>query len=506
MQLKSAFIAAGLATVAIGQTQVALRWRTPLDFRGEASTTRSYVAGLHLLPSGQITAVSQREDYGSIDSAVFYTNLTKLGQTAQSKTLTQSNLTYHRIADSVIDTSGRLYLATNTLSAGRFARYATDGTELYQLNNIKPILGVVAEPFGNTYNVSGSNFSGVSNFVEKRGLAGESKWVSAFPNPLDDIVVAEIRLDSAGNILVVAEVTYFSNPNSYLAVWKLTPSGATIYCRMLPIDPNQYPTRVSVDSQNNLVVMTGSGFFSHSNLISIRGTDGAILWGRSLPATGSDMVVDGSDRVLVAYPTGQAALRAYSRGGTVLWTKAPFDDPARDEFPGRIAVDAYGEIYLGGRVPETGEQFLVKTAANGTARFATRWSDSEGKLGTPRVAVHNLTGDIVMSSAIIPASDTERYYGVIFGLQQAPLVKNDSYVVPKDQTSSPGSFTANDQFAQASGIVIVTQPLHGTITWEANGQFSYTPDAGFTGTDSFTYRLRKADLSSFAAKVTLTVQ
>ena len=36
--------------------------------------------------------------------------------------------------------------------------------------------------------------------------------------------------------------------------------------------------------------------------------------------------------------------------------------------------------------------------------------------------------------------------------------------------------------------MLVTGPAHGTLTLNADGSFTYTPTAGYTGTDSFTYK------------------
>ena len=61
----------------------------------------------------------------------------------------------------------------------------------------------------------------------------------------------------------------------------------------------------------------------------------------------------------------------------------------------------------------------------------------------------------------------------------------------------------------------VTTPAHGTLTINADGSFTYTPDVGFSGTDSFTYRLfttatdtetdDSMDLFSDVVTVTITV-
>ncbi len=35
--------------------------------------------------------------------------------------------------------------------------------------------------------------------------------------------------------------------------------------------------------------------------------------------------------------------------------------------------------------------------------------------------------------------------------------------------------------------ILVSGPAHGTLYFDYDGTFSYTPDSGFYGTDSFTY-------------------
>ncbi len=51
----------------------------------------------------------------------------------------------------------------------------------------------------------------------------------------------------------------------------------------------------------------------------------------------------------------------------------------------------------------------------------------------------------------------------------------------------------------------VTAPRSGTLFIDPDGRFTYTPRAGFTGTDTFTYRVNDGRLNSPAATVTLRV-
>ena len=49
------------------------------------------------------------------------------------------------------------------------------------------------------------------------------------------------------------------------------------------------------------------------------------------------------------------------------------------------------------------------------------------------------------------------------------------------------------------------EPSHGNVTLNPNGSFTYTPDAGYDGPDSFTYRASDGSLDSNEATVTITV-
>jgi VCBS repeat-containing protein len=66
---------------------------------------------------------------------------------------------------------------------------------------------------------------------------------------------------------------------------------------------------------------------------------------------------------------------------------------------------------------------------------------------------------------------------------------------------------ANDTDVDANLLTaaVVSGPAHGTLTLNANGTFSYTPNANFYGTDSFTYAASDGALTSNVATVTITV-
>lgn len=90
----------------------------------------------------------------------------------------------------------------------------------------------------------------------------------------------------------------------------------------------------------------------------------------------------------------------------------------------------------------------------------------------------------------------------------APVANDDSYAVASGAlltVASPGIY-GNDSIQDGVGTV-VTDVQHGTLTLSADGSFTYTPTAGFGGTDTFVYKVEDADtgLTSNDATVTLHV-
>jgi VCBS repeat-containing protein len=93
---------------------------------------------------------------------------------------------------------------------------------------------------------------------------------------------------------------------------------------------------------------------------------------------------------------------------------------------------------------------------------------------------------------------------------QAPTAGNASYSVTPGQTLTVPTGSgllqyASDGDGDALAVLLVTTTAHGTLTLHADGSFVYTPTAGFTGTDTFTYRVSDGITTSALATVTLQV-
>ena len=68
---------------------------------------------------------------------------------------------------------------------------------------------------------------------------------------------------------------------------------------------------------------------------------------------------------------------------------------------------------------------------------------------------------------------------------------NDVATVDEDKTVQ-ASVAGNDSTISGGTLVYnkTTDPKNGTLTFNANGTYTYTPKANFNGTDSFTYTVK----------------
>jgi VCBS repeat-containing protein len=73
-----------------------------------------------------------------------------------------------------------------------------------------------------------------------------------------------------------------------------------------------------------------------------------------------------------------------------------------------------------------------------------------------------------------------------------------------DSVNASGGVLLNDT-GGAISVVKVANPLHGTVALDSQGSFSYTPNANYFGTDTFTYQASDGTALSNVATVTITV-
>ncbi len=129
------------------------------------------------------------------------------------------------------------------------------------------------------------------------------------------------------------------------------------------------------------------------------------------------------------------------------------------------------------------------TPANGYSgadSFTYSISDGKGGTATATVAI----------AVVVPAPPN-----------RPPVALNDAYTVDQNSSANSLNVLANDSDPDGDtlSITAVGTPAHGTATI-AGTRISYTPAAGYAGSDSFTYTIADGRGGSATATVSITVQ
>lgn len=121
--------------------------------------------------------------------------------------------------------------------------------------------------------------------------------------------------------------------------------------------------------------------------------------------------------------------------------------------------------------------------------------------GQDSFTYHAFDGDLYSNTATVTLQ--------ISPVNDAPIAVNDAYTVIEDQALSvpaPGVLTNDgDVDLDVLSAVLTTSTTSGTLTFNSNGSFLYTPNPGYVGQDSFTYRAWDGNLYSNTATVTINV-
>lgn len=110
-----------------------------------------------------------------------------------------------------------------------------------------------------------------------------------------------------------------------------------------------------------------------------------------------------------------------------------------------------------------------------------------------------------------PLCDTDTAIVYIEARQgERPVAADDSYSTLQDTPKIVGApgVLGNDYAGECESLSaeLVSGPSHGTVGGLAvDGSFTYTPDVGFVGTDTFTYKATCGELESNTATVTIHI-
>lgn len=132
-----------------------------------------------------------------------------------------------------------------------------------------------------------------------------------------------------------------------------------------------------------------------------------------------------------------------------------------------------------------------------TGSTLTRTNVMPGDVGLYYVAVGNSGGTVNSRQAALSLLNTP------------PLANDDVYNITALLPFSAGApgVLANDTDTNHDSLtaVLVSGPAHGSLTFHANGSFTYTPDLLYSGSDSFTYQASDGTAPGNIATVYLNI-
>ena len=224
-----------------------------------------------------------------------------------------------------------------------------------------------------------------------------------------------------------------------------------------------------------------------------------------------DADYDGADSFVyqVCDPSGLCA------SGTVTLTVAPVNDtPIATDFTGYVDQDASAVLDVPAHSSDPDGDPLtttVTTPLHGTAVVevdgSVTYTPSAGYAGLDSFGYTVCDQSPIVGAASMCASGTVRMTAVRAAeLNQAPTASNFDGKVGAD-----GSVTLNvaAHSADADGDVLITSitagPRHGVAVVQADGSIKYTPDANWSGTDTFTYSVCDPTGACDTGTITLTV-
>ncbi|MDE8653109.1 tandem-95 repeat protein [Novosphingobium album (ex Liu et al. 2023)] len=148
-------------------------------------------------------------------------------------------------------------------------------------------------------------------------------------------------------------------------------------------------------------------------------------------------------------------------------------------------------------------KFTINAATGALSFLAAPDFEDPGDAGADNVY------DVIVRASDGTLFDMQEIAVTVLDLNELPVALDDDYSVSEDGnlTVPVAGVLANDSDDDADPLtaILVTDVAHGTLVLNADGSFTYAPDADFSGEDSFTYKVNDGTGDGNIATVTITV-
>ncbi len=350
--------------------------------------------------------------------------------------------------------------------------------------------------------------------------------VPVLDNDIGQGIAVASATDGAMGVVIVNEdgtVTYRPNENAYgtdTFSYTITDSNGLTSTASVTVDVSNVndPPVAEADGYSTIAdeVFTSTG----SVLDNDTDADGDTLRVSGYDATssaGGSVVVNDDGTFTYTPPAGFSGEDSFNytvddgNGGQASATVTLTVDPAAPEATGDSAtVLEDGSVVISVLDNDTGDGLSVTSVTDGAIGSAT--VNSDGTITYKPAADANGADSFSYTITDSLGRDATASVSVdVSPVNDAPVAEADSYSAVADETfTSTGSVLDNDSDVDGDPLTVVaydvTSEAGGTVEMTADGTFSYTPLAGFAGTDSFTYTITDGNGAEEIATVTLNVE
>jgi ELWxxDGT repeat protein/VCBS repeat-containing protein len=299
--------------------------------------------------------------------------------------------------------------------------------------------------------------------------------------------------DALGGVSGAATVTIavnavndapIANPDTYSTSEDTPLTGSTVLVN--DTDPDGAPPTsaqlVTAPSNAASFTLNPDGTFNYTPRANFNGTDSFTYSARDAAGgvsapTGVTIVVIGTADPLIANPdTYSTNEDTVLPGASVLTNDTDADSGGTPTSAQLVTAPVNAASFT--LNPNGTFSYTPSANFNGTDSFVYRAQNATGGLSNPATAT------IVVN----PVND-------------APVAGNDSFSLSRNGTLNllpARDLLINDTDVDGDSLTVIpNQPLRGgTLTANPDGSFTYQPQAGFAGTDSFTYRLNDGTIDA----------
>jgi hypothetical protein len=212
----------------------------------------------------------------------------------------------------------------------------------------------------------------------------------------------------------------------------------------------------------------------------------------------------------VTWSEAEAAAASLSHMGMDGYLATLTSEPERQFVVDQVMGETENHAWIGGRQDPAGSEPAGGWHwITGEAWEYTNWAAGEPNDAHPGEDVLHLAPDLENKWNDYVAERQNYAYIVEYGANSPPDASNDFYLTPESSTlrvPAPGVL-GNDTDPQGDPLTATdfTDPSHGSLIFNEDGSFHYSPDAGYEGQDSFTYRADDGSAKSDIATVTVMV-